>query len=198
MQRNKIIKEYKYDPTVSVMLDVFESEIYEKGKKITEYRKNFLAEINEYLPELFSGLSGGKEEIKALYVAKTDAMLLLDELKKRRKEDSFLGATTVGPHRDDIELLINGISARNYGSQGQQRSVAIALKFSTISVIKEISGEYPICLLDDVMSELDENRQRYILNRVREWQTFITCCDPSNVERLSGGKVFNIKDGALI
>lgn len=198
MQRNKIIKEYKYDPTVSVMLDVFESEIYEKGKKITEYRKKFLAEINKYLPELFSGLSGGREEIKALYVAKTDTMLLLDELKKRRKEDAFLGATTVGPHRDDIELLINGISARNYGSQGQQRSVAIALKLSTVSVIKEISGEYPICLLDDVMSELDENRQKYILNRVRDWQTFITCCDPSSVERLSGGKVFNIKDGAVI
>ena len=197
LQRNKVIKEYKYDPTVSVMLDVFESEIAAAGKKIIEYRKKFLSELNKYLPGIFSGLSGGREEITALYVAKTDAIMLADQLKKARKEDSFLGSTSVGPHRDDVELLINGVSARNYGSQGQKRSVSIALKLSTLNVINDIAGEYPVCLLDDVMSELDEARQNYILNHISGWQTFITCCDPSTVTRLSKGKVFNVKNGGV-
>lgn len=198
MQRNKIIKDYKYDPTVSVMLDVFESEIADKGKKIIEYREKFLNILGIYLPEIFSGLSSGREEIKAVYVAKTEGSILKEELKNARREDSFSGTTSNGPHRDDVELLINGINARNYASQGQMRSVAIALKLSTLSAIKEKTGEYPVCLLDDVMSELDELRQNYILNHVKEWQTFITCCDPSNVERLTGGKVFNIKNGGVL
>ena len=123
--------------------------------------------------------------------------MLPEKLKKSRKEDSFSGFTTIGPHRDDVDFLINGISAKNYGSQGQKRSAAISLKLSVLNVIYEISGEYPVCLLDDVMSELDENRKKYILNSVREWQTFITCCDPSNVERMSGGKVFTVKNGEV-
>ena len=196
-QRNRVIKEYKYDPTVAIMLDIFEAEIVAGGKKIIEYRKKFLGEINKYLPDIFSGLSGGRESIKALYVAKTESILLADELKKSRRDDSVSGVTSAGPHRDDIELLINGVSARAYGSQGQKRSVAIALKLSTLNVIKDISGEYPVCLLDDVMSELDEARQNYILNHIRGWQTFITCCDPSNVTRLSKGKVFNIENGGV-
>ena len=198
MQRNRIIKEYKYDPTVSVMLDAFEKEIAENGEKIIKYRERFSEKINAFLPEIFSGLSSGKEEISALYVANTPGNMLLEKLKESRREDSLSGATSAGPHRDDTEFLINGISARNYGSQGQKRSVAISLKLASLSVIHEISGEYPVCLLDDVMSELDEGRQRYILNHVRDWQTFITCCDPSNVERLSGGRVFNIRNGGVV
>lgn len=197
MQRNKIIKDYKYDPSVSIMLEVFEDEIAEKGKKIIDYRKRFLERLNEFVPAIYSGLSGGTEKIMSLYVAKTDAIVLSDELKKSRKEDSILGSTSVGPHRDDIDLTLNGVSARAYGSQGQKRSVAIALKLATLNVINEISGEYPVCLLDDVLSELDEGRQNYILNRVKDWQTFITCCDSSNVTRLSGGKVFTVKGGEV-
>lgn len=197
MQRNKIIKEYKYDPSVSIMLDVFENEIAQNGEKIVKYRKKFLEQLNCSLPEIFSGLSSGKEKISSVYVANEDGSMLLENLKEKRKEDSVLGFTSVGPHRDDIDFLINDISAKNYGSQGQKRSIAIALKLASLNVIYEISGEYPVCLLDDVMSELDENRQKYILNHVREWQTFITCCDPSNVKRLSGGKVFNIRNGGV-
>ena len=125
-------------------------------------------------------------------------MIISEELKRSRREDSFTGFTSSGPHRDDIEFTINGISARNYASQGQRRSIAIALKLASLNVIKEVSGEYPVCLLDDVMSELDETRQNYILNHVRNWQTFITCCDPSNVTRLIKGKVFSIKNGGVI
>lgn len=197
MQRNKIIKDYKYDPSISIMLDVFENEIADKGAKIINYRKKFLSRLNNYVPEIFSGLSGGREEISSLYVAKTEPMIIGDQLKKSRRDDSFLGSTSAGPHRDDVEFMINGISARGFASQGQTRSVAIALKLASLNVINEVAGEYPVCLLDDVMSELDETRQNYILNHVRDWQTFITCCDPSNVTRLIGGRVFNIKNGGV-
>ena len=110
----------------------------------------------------------------------------------------YSAKTSVGPHRDDLDFKINGISARSYGSQGQKRSVALSLKLAGAEVIKEINGEYPVCLLDDVMSELDVTRQNYILNHIQGWQSFITCCDPSNGERLKEGKIIEIKGGAVI
>lgn len=198
MQRNKIIKEYKYDPSLSIMLDVFENEIAEKGVKIIEYRKRFLERLNKFVPEIYNGLSSGREKIEALYIANAQPDELTEKLLNDRKQDSVLGVTSAGPHRDDMELQINGVSARVYGSQGQKRSVAIALKLATLGVFGEVSGEYPVCLLDDVLSELDEARQNYILNHVKDWQTFITCCDPSTVTRLSSGKVFNIKGGGIV
>ena len=96
-----------------------------------------------------------------------------------------------------ICFKLNDIEARNYGSQGQQRSIAIALKLSQAQVIKNITGEYPVCLLDDVMSELDPSRQGYILNHIRGWQCFLSCCDPSNIEALKEGKVFLVKKGEV-
>lgn len=198
MQRNHIIKDYRYDGSLSVMLDVFEREIAESGEKIIKYRKNFLETINKFVPSIYSGISGGREEIKSVYVANQDGILLEQKLREARKSDMYSGVTSIGPHRDDIEFKINGISARSYGSQGQKRSVALSLKLAGAEVIKEITGEYPVCLLDDVMSELDVTRQNYILNHIRNWQSFITCCDPSNVERLRDGKIIQIKDGAVI
>ena len=99
---------------------------------------------------------------------------------------------------DDINFNINDISARSFGSQGQKRSVALSLKLAGAEVIKEITGEYPICLLDDVMSELDENRQNYILNNIRNCQSFITCCDTSNIKNLKEGKIIKIRNGGVV
>ena len=109
----------------------------------------------------------------------------------------FSGTTSVGPHRDDLEFKINGISTRSYGSQGQKRSVALAVKLAEAEVINKISGEYPVFLLYDVMSELDPERQNYILNHIKGIQSFITCCDPSNVARLKSGRIIEIKNGRI-
>ena len=106
--------------------------------------------------------------------------------------------TTVGPHRDDMEILINGKSARLYGSQGQQRSCVLALKLAEASLLKEMTDDEPLALLDDVMSELDESRQDYILNHIKNWQVFITCCDANTVLRLKKGKTFHIENGRCI
>ena len=107
-------------------------------------------------------------------------------------------STSVGPHRDDVDILINGICARKFASQGQQRSAVLALKLGEANVLKEKTGEQPIALLDDVMSELDETRQDYILHHIEGWQVFITCCDPATILKLKKGKTFQIQQGKLI
>lgn len=196
-QRNSVIKDIKYNSSLSDMLDIFEEEISLKGEKITEIRKKYIKRLNEFLPEVYGGLSSGKEALETEYISATEGEELKKALLNSRKNDMFSGTTSVGPHRDDLEFKINGISARNYGSQGQKRSVALAVKLAEAEVINKISGEYPVFLLDDVMSELDPERQNYILNHIKGIQSFITCCDPSNVERLKSGKIIEIKNGRI-
>ena len=196
-QRNKIIKDYKYDSTVSVMLDVFEEEIAVNGRKIIEFRKRYIEILNEYLPAIYDGISSGKEILETTYLSKSGDNLL-EELKNSRKEDMYTGVTTVGPHRDDLDFKINGLSVKNFGSQGQKRSVALAVKLAEAEVIKQKTGECPVILLDDVMSELDKTRQNFILNHIEGMQSFLTCCDKSNIENLVEGKVFNIRNGGVV
>lgn len=198
MQRNKIIKDYRYDKTVSIMLDVFEAEIVNMGNKIIDYRKKYIDILNKFVSKIYNGISSGKEKIEIFYVSKCEENLTVEKLVNSRETDMFTSTTSVGPHRDDMSFNINGIPARSFGSQGQKRSIALSLKLAGAEVIKEISGEYPICLLDDVMSELDENRQNYILNHIRNWQSFITCCDTSNIKNLKSGKVIKIKNGGVV
>ena len=119
-------------------------------------------------------------------------------LKDSRKEDMYSGVTSIGPHRDDIDFKINGISARTFGSQGQKRSVALSLKLAEAEVLKKVGGECPVFLLDDVMSELDPERQNFILNHIDGMQVFITCCDPSNVKQLAQGKIIKVNEGKIL
>lgn len=197
-QRNEIIKNLRYDATASIMLDSFEESIALIGEKITEYRKKYITALNESLPTIYSGISGGREKISLDYTDKSGGVPLIERLKTARKEDGVTGTTSAGPHRDDLDIKINGINARAFGSQGQKRSVALALKLSSAEVIKAKTGEHPVCLLDDVMSELDEIRQNYVLNHISGRQSFITCCDPASVSRLKSGKIIEIKNGETV
>ena len=124
---------------------------------------------------------------------------LIDEyrnmLEESREDDIRLKSTTKGIHRDDFEIKIDGLSAKQFGSQGQQRSCAITLKLSEAALLKNITGEDPVVLLDDVMSELDQQRQHYLLNKVKDFQVFITCCDLINTLQLEEGKIFYVEDG---
>lgn len=195
-QRNKIIKDYRYDSSLSVMLDVFEDEIAANGEKIISFRKRYLNVLNEFLPNVYGGISCEKEVLSTEYLKSCEN--LREDLLNSRKEDMYSGVTAVGPHRDDIEFKINGINARGFASQGQKRSIALSLKLAEAEVINKISGEYPVFLLDDVMSELDPERQNYVLNRIKGIQSFITCCDPSNVRNLKEGKIINIRNGRIV
>jgi DNA replication and repair protein RecF len=123
---------------------------------------------------------------------------LIIELQNSTKNDILTKTTNVGPHRDDINILINGNEAKIFGSQGQQRSCVLALKLAEASLLKQMTHLQPIALLDDVMSELDEKRQDYILNHIKDWQVFITCCDKETILKLKKGKTFHIQNGNVL
>lgn len=118
-------------------------------------------------------------------------------LVKHRKDDISNGTTSCGPHRDDFEIKVNSVSARSFGSQGQQRSCALALKLGEAEVLKKLTDTSPVILLDDVMSELDPSRQDYILNRIKDKQVFITCCDSIPALNMCAGKIFEVKNGEI-
>ncbi len=201
-QRNSILKDLKYNSFLYEIIEDYENILAAYGERIISARKKYISRIMEYMPSIFFGLTGEKENIDCVYrpegVEEGSREELLESLKKGRKEDIANGSTSVGPHRDDLIFTINGIDVRNFGSQGQQRSVVLALKLAEAELMAEISGEKPIALLDDVMSELDPTRQDYILNHIKDWQVFITCCDPSALERLEGGMSVEMKSGKII
>ncbi len=196
-QRNKIIKDLKYDSTLGIMLDVFEKEIAENGEKIIKLRLKYVAELNHFLGNIYEGISSGKEFLDMIYLSTAEEDFC-EKLKFSRKEDMLSGVTSIGPHRDDLEFKINSFSARSFASQGQKRSVALSLKLAEAEVIRKNVGESPCFLLDDVMSELDPERQNFILNHIEGMQAFITCCDPSNIKNLKEGKIFNVKEGRVV
>lgn len=198
-QRNSILKNLKYNPNMEEFIEDFEKELAVCGTQIIGYRKKYIEKLNNYLPEIYCGLSDGKEKISAEYETSAGEQQeeYLNALKQNRYEDMQQLSTSVGPHRDDINIKINGISARSFGSQGQKRSAALALKLSESAVIFETTGNTPVALLDDVMSELDTSRQNYILNHIKDWQVFITCCDIANTKNLYSGKIFEIENGRL-
>lgn len=197
IQRNRIIKDYRYDPSLAVMLEVFENEIADKGIRIIRARQKYIASLQEILPALYDGLSSGRERLTIEYVS-TVHQDFLKELEQARKEDMLTGSTSIGPHRDDVLFQLNGISARTYGSQGQKRSVALAVRMAEAEWIQKVTGEMPVFLLDDVMSELDPERQHYILNHIKGIQTFITCCDPADTAGLQKGKIIHIQNGGIV
>lgn len=198
-QRNYVLKDFRSHPELSVLLDDFEAEIVKAGREVLTYRERFTNKLNEVCPAIYDGLSGGREQFSALYrsTAGDSAEAFAEALRASREEDSVLLATSVGPHRDDIEILLDGYPARRFGSQGQKRSAAIALKLAESTVTEEITGHRPVILLDDVMSELDRSRQTYILNHIRDRQVFLTCCEPGNLEGLTAGKVFRVENGKV-
>lgn len=196
-QRNTLLKGMEGQLQNTEMLDVFENEIASLGEKIIDYRVKYCAHVTSNASDIYNELSSLREELTVEYLPSCPTEELAEKLYNARKTDIFSGITSVGPHRDDLDFKINGISARAFGSQGQQRSVALSLKLAEARTLKDITGEQPVAILDDVMSELDPDRQAFILNHIKDWQVFITCCDPTNVKPLKEGKVFTVMGGKI-
>lgn len=199
-QRNAVLKDSENIKDTKLFLECINEAFSSAGEKIYEERKKYLEKILPFADSIYNGLSSGKEEISFSYMKKGDSgdIYSFDEILKRHETADIASRMTLtGPHRDDIDININGFSARSFGSQGQKRSAAIALKLAEAQVMREFTEEQPVILLDDVMSELDASRQDYILNHIKDKQVFITCCDPSSVGILSEGKTFNISDGKI-
>lgn len=206
-QRNALLKDIQFHSELYDTLDVWDDKLSSYGAAVVSERIKYVKFLSENAREIYYGLSSQKEELTIDYVNNTGLYsedpyeikeFLLKRLRETRRDDIFNKITGVGPQRDDLNIKIDGISARSFGSQGQQRSCALALKLSEANIIKEITGEEPVILLDDVMSELDINRQDYILNHLENRQVFITCCDPATVLRMCEGKTFHIEKGCLI
>lgn len=205
-QRAAILKNIRANMDWTINLDIWDSTLAALGAKIIYQRDQYLNRLSQYTMDFFQGLGGEKEslELKMIKTIGTDCIekdqiesALMKGLEENREKDIACGFTTVGPHRDDLDFRINGMSVKGFGSQGQQRSVALAVKMGEAYVLEAVYEEAPVILLDDVMSELDQRRQNYIMNHIQKFQVFITCCDKNTVLRLREGKTFQIKDGAL-
>lgn len=198
-QRNKILKEIKYNENLLSFIEDFENEMAVSGAAVAGYRKRYVEKLKSKIPDIYGGISDGREKMTVEYIetADCDSEKFKNKLAAARKNDILTGSTSIGPHRDDMDISLNGISARSFGSQGQKRSAALALKMSESEVFFDITGKKPVLLLDDVLSELDEHRQNYILNHIGNRQVFITCCDNGFTDMLKIGKILNLSGGKI-
>ena len=197
--RNKLLRDIAFDNSIKDTLDVWDMQLVEYGKKIIKRRREFIDELKYYVKDKHFKISGGKEELIINYEPSIDDMFFEDELINNREKDLKYAQTSVGPHRDDISFKIDGIDIRKFGSQEQKRCSALSLKLSEIDIVSNIIKDKPVLLLDDVLSELDSNRQKFLLESISDIQTIITCTglDDFVNNRFDVNKVFNIVDGNI-
>lgn len=198
-QRNNLLKQIVYNKSLMDTLDVWDSQLVDYGKKVIKERKNFISMLNDIIKDIHLKLTSGKENLEIIYDNNVDEEDFDKSLKQKIEMDLNYTSTQSGPHRDDIIFMINGIDARKYGSQGQQRTVALSLKMAEIRLVKNVINDNPILLLDDVMSELDEKRREALLDEIKDIQTIITCTgyDEFIKERVVINKVYNVINGTI-
>lgn len=205
-QRAALLKDIVYHSELYDMLDIWDDRLSSFGAAVIHTRLSYIRGLSAICAPVYRDISGGREAMTLAYECSCGAaeddraalkQQLLEALRRSRREDIATGTTAVGPHRDDLNVTVSGLPARTYASQGQKRSAAFTLKLGEAGIIRTLTGEQPVMLLDDVLSELDDTRQTYVLNRIEESQVFITCCDPSGLMRLSGGSSFRMDGGQI-
>lgn len=207
-QRNAFIKEISFGRGKESELDIWDRQLAQTGAYISVIRNTYCNNLNNYTESLYNLITGGKEKLEIYYQStvykdmgkSTDhggelADIYYERLAGHRGEDVRAGYTLLGVHRDDAAAMINGLSVREFGSQGQQRSAALVMKIGQARIIADQTGEAPVMLLDDVLSELDMGRQKFVLENISGMQIFITCCDERTVGRK--GKVFRVQGGRI-
>lgn len=200
-QRNQLLKElnFYYDKDLYETLDIWDMQLAAFGSKIITRRTEFIEDLNEIIYGIHRNITNGKEELYIKYEPNIFDNNLYDELIKNRDKDIKYKTTSVGPHRDDISFYDKNIDLRKFGSQGQQRTAALSLKLSEIELVKSIIKDMPVLLLDDVLSELDSNRQSHLLNSLHNVQTIITCTglDEFIQNRFSIDNVYKVVEGTV-
>ena len=175
MQRNQLLKDISFHPDLADTLEMWDMQLVRFGRGLIRARKAFVEEMNLLIREIHGELSGGREELSLCYEPDVDEEELAGRLISLREQEIRQKTTLSGPHRDDVGFVVNGINVRKFGSQGQQRTCALALKLAEIELVKRRIRDNPVLLLDDVLSELDSGRQENLLKAIRGTQTFITC-----------------------
>ena len=201
-QRNEALKALSAQPGLMSTLDAWDEQLAAAGAELMRERREYVARLSNLAGEIHREISDGKELLEIRYVPSVtmgdDAQTILEALFGARENDLRRMTTSVGAHRDDVLLTIAGRDVRAYGSQGQQRTAALAMRLSEMDVMREAMGEWPMLMLDDVMSELDPSRRRQLVGRLEGIQTFITCTDPDDLAGAPVGKVWRVSAGALI
>lgn len=196
-QRNNLLKEIEYNKSLLDTIEVWNQSLAEKGSRIIKARKEYVDILARKAEEIHGRITNRNEKLKIRYMPSLEGIqdfsdlsyinkVFLNNLERVKKRELIKCTTMVGPHRDEYELLVNNESLKLYGSQGQQRTAILSIKLSEVEIVKDEIGEYPVLLLDDVMSELDKNRQDYLLKNLRGIQTFITCTEKDNIEKETG------------
>ena len=208
-QRNNILSVYNLGKKeIAEMLAPWNDVLTTEGINVTYGRLKYFSFLKKYTPEVYADLTNGAEQLSMQYnssVFKTDSINFenkndlynkyLAELEKHLDTEMKLHYTLTGVHRDDVSFLINGMAAREFASQGQIRSIALALKLSEAEIIRRKNKTYPVIILDDILSELDHIRREYILQHIEQSQVFITCCNINELSALSNGKAWNTENG---
>ena len=206
LQRNTLLKDSRYHSELMDTLDIWEESLSRLGSAILKERIAYVTQLSRQSSLFYAGFSSAKEELEVRYhcsftenLSQSDDFqnLLLVSLKESRKQDLMLGYTSVGIHRDDLLLFIDDKLARVYASQGQQRSCVLALKLSEAVLLQQETGEAPVVLLDDVLSELDQSRQEYLLYETKPFQVFLSCCSLDGKFDQANASVFFIDHGTV-
>ena len=205
-QKSRILKDHFEDPALLEILPEYNTRLCQVGALLISYRARFFDSLGKAAGEYHQAFSGGKEEFSLSYktvstvsdpFAPVSALTedLLEHLERHYRAELESGQCLTGPHKDDFSVSLSGIDLKAYGSQGQTRTAAISLKLAQRELMKRESGEEPVLLLDDVLSELDPGRQDFVLNQIVSGQVFITCCEPGRFTKL--GKTIEIKSGQV-
>lgn len=199
-QRNNLLKTSYRDDSLYDTLDVWDMQLSLYGEKIISARNNFALKLNDISKNIHSEITDKREELAVEYRPNSEEGTLEERIKSHRQKDLALGSTSCGPHKDDMAFFIDGNDTKSYGSQGQQRTASLSAKMAEIELIREETGEDPILLLDDVLSELDENRQYFLMENIGKLQTFITCTgvEDSISKYIKESTMYNVKNGDFI
>lgn len=204
--KNKLLRQMGEFPEFSQTLDVWNEKLCETGARLMVYRAAFINKLNELCGQIYQDMAGGKEQLQLLYKPSAQVQIenemsvkhqLMEIMQKNKPRELASMMSLTGPHRDEIELYINGAQVKQFASQGQQRTVVLTMKIAQIELVKQSVGEYPILLLDDILSELDKSRQNFLLDRIRCSQVIMTCTDAYAIGRGENKNFYSVHNGIV-
>lgn len=201
-QRNEVLKAALHTPGLMATLDSWDEQLAVAGAELMRHRRSYIERLSEEAAETHRHIADGRERLEIRYlpsIARGDTPeAALEALFAARENDARRLTTSVGAHRDDVQILVEGRDVRAYGSQGQQRTAALAMRLSELTVMHEALGEWPMLMLDDVMSELDPGRRRQLVRRLEGIQTFITCTDSEDLAGAEIGRAWRVENGSIV
>ncbi len=205
-QKNKLLRQLAEYPELRQSLDIWNEKMCEAGARIMIYRAAFVKKMNELCELLYSDMTGGREKLQLRYLPSAVVMLdnensvkrqLIEVLEHTRQRELGAQMSLTGPHRDEIEFYINGAQVKQFASQGQQRTVVLTMKLAQIELVKQAIGEYPVLLLDDILSELDKSRQAFLIEHMKCQQVIMTCTDAYAIEKGNQKSFYCVKNGVV-